>query len=56
MPSEFFNPLYLSDTVYIGTDDSVCLTDELEAMEADIIALEVGKVECQSYSYWICCS
>ena len=43
MPSEFFDPLYSSDTVYIGTDDSVCLTDELAAMEADITALEIGK-------------
>lgn len=45
MPSEFFDPLYSSDTVYIGTDDTVCLTDELEAMEADITALETGKAD-----------
>ena len=43
MPSEFFDPLYSSDTVYIGTDDLVCFTDELEAMEADMTALETGK-------------
>lgn len=43
MANEFFDPLYSSDTVYRGQDDTRCITDDLDAIETDIRALESGK-------------
>lgn len=45
MPTEFFDPLYSTNTIYVGDDDTVCLTDELEIIETDITALETDKAD-----------
>lgn len=43
MANDFFDPLYSSDTIFRGQDDARCVTDELDAIEDDIYALENGK-------------
>ena len=40
MPNEYFSPNYSSDEVYRGQDMSICLTDELDNIDAAIAALQ----------------
>jgi hypothetical protein len=42
---DYFDPLYSTNTIYIGDDDTRCLTDEIDTLEADITALETGKAD-----------
>lgn len=38
-----FNPLYSTDEIYRGADDTRCLTDDLNAIESDVETLETSK-------------
>lgn len=43
MANPNFNPMYSTDQIWRGQDEDVCLTDDLDAIEADVSALESGK-------------
>lgn len=38
-----FSPEYSSDQIWVGTDMELCLTDNLEDMETDIVSLQTSK-------------
>ena len=43
MSNPNFSPEYSSDQIWIGTDMELCLTDNLEDMETDIVSLQTSK-------------
>lgn len=43
MPNPNFSPEYSSDQIWVGTDMELCLTDNLEDMETDIVSLQTSK-------------
>lgn len=43
MSNPNFNPEYSSDSIWVGTDMELCLTDNLEDIEGDISSLQTGK-------------
>lgn len=43
MSNPNFSPEYSSDQIWVGTDMELCLTDNLEDMEADIVSLQTSK-------------
>lgn len=43
MANENFAPIYSTDNIWRGTEADICLTDELDAMDADIEALQTNK-------------
>lgn len=45
MPNENFNPTISSNTVWRGTDQERCITDDLDTLESDVSALETGKAD-----------
>lgn len=45
MSNPNFNPTFSSNDIWRDQDSTRCLTDDLNAIEADISALDVGKAE-----------
>ena len=45
MANPNFEGIYSTDNIWRGTDDTRCLTDDLDAIENDIEDLETGKAE-----------
>lgn len=43
MSNPNFSPEYSSDQIWVGTDMELCLTDNLEDMETDIVSLQTSK-------------
>lgn len=43
MANPNFNPMYSTDQIWRGEREDICLTDDLDAIEADVSALESGK-------------
>lgn len=43
VPNPNFSPEYSSDQIWVGTDMELCLTDNLEDMETDIVSLQTSK-------------
>lgn len=43
MANANFDPLYSSDRIWRGGDDTRCITDDLDAIESNIDGLETGK-------------
>ena len=43
MSNPNFNPTYSTDQIWRGQNESICLTDDLDAIEADVSTFESGK-------------
>lgn len=43
MANPNFNPMYSTDQIWRGEREDICLTDDLDTIEADVSALESGK-------------
>lgn len=52
MSNPNFNPMYSTDQIWRGQNENICLTDDLDAIEADVSTLESGKAPINhSHSY-----
>ena len=45
MSNPNFNPTYSTNDIWRDIDDTRCLTDDLDAIESDIVTLETGKAD-----------